>query len=148
MAQTLKIAIQSRSPYGIKTEHTTRRQVKFRTDEPPAAGGEGSGPSPLEAALAALTGCLAVVVPLVAESMGFQHGALAFAAEGVFDRDGMLGVPGVRRHFQRVELDVAVETDEPQERLEQLALQVEDRCPVHNLFTAAGVEMRSVWHRA
>jgi len=53
--------------------------------------------------------------------------------------------PGIRPYFESAKLDIVVYSNEPTERFDKLCKNVEFRCPVMNLFTAAGVEMHVTW---
>lgn len=139
------LTVESYSPQGTTTTHQTGSGHRLLTDEPESRGGTDAGPTPLETALSSLTGCLSVITALTARAMQFQHQELVLKAQGHFDPTGRLGATGVRRHFSEVNLEIRVRTDESRNRLDELARQVEDRCPVHNLFRAAGVTMTTKW---
>ncbi len=126
----------------------TRMQVRgltTATDEPVEKGGTDSAPTPLETALAALVGCEGVIIKGVAQAIGFAYDRAEFRCEGVSDLRGARGVRGVRPHFQSVDLSITLTTDEPEDRVAKLVRNVEQRCPVMNLFKAAGVDMIVHW---
>lgn len=129
----------------------TRSKVKVRdfpifyTDEPASLGGTNTAPSPLETALAALVGCDGVIINGVATAMKFDYSGVELECESQIDVRGPKGVPGIRPYFESARLDIAVYSDESQARFEKLCKNVEFRCPVMNLFTAAGVEMDVTW---
>lgn len=104
-------------------------------------------PTPLVAALASLTGCLSIVIPLTAMHMGFSLDRLSFFAEGRFDPDDLKGLPGVSRRFWSVDLEIRLETPESSQHIEDLAQFVEDRCPVHGLLRLAGIGVATTWTR-
>jgi hypothetical protein len=56
-------------------------------------------------------------------------------------------VQGVRPYFNWVRLKIRVHTDEPQDRLDRLARNVEYRCPVMNLFRSADVRLDVTWEK-
>lgn len=77
--------------------------------------------------------------------MNFAYTGVELACESQIDVRGPKGVPGIRPYFESAKLDIVVYTDEPAERFDTLCKNVEFRCPVMNLFTAAEVEMHVTW---
>ena len=125
---------------------STRSELTVRghtliTDEPAS----NTGPTPLEMTLASLIGCEGVIINRCADAMRFKYSALKIDGEGEVDQRGSRGVRGVRPYFNWVELNIRITSDESPERLEKLKKNVELRCPVMNLFSAAGVEVRANW---
>lgn len=115
------------------------------TDEPTAAGGGGSGPTPLQSVLGALCGCEAVTFRRTATEFEFDYDRIDFEAACTIDIRGRSGDRSVRPHFQTVRLSAIVTTAEPQARLEELVEEVEARCPVLNLMRDAGVTLDIRW---
>lgn len=130
---------------GTRTECHVRDFAPVVTDEPDTMGGTNTAPSPLETALVALVGCDGVIINGVAGAMGFAYSRVEFACSSQIDVRGPKGVPGVRPYFESVELEITVFTDEPPARFEKLQKNVEFRCPVMNLFRAAGVALDVHW---
>jgi uncharacterized OsmC-like protein len=58
-----------------------------------------------------------------------------------------MGVEGVSPHFQKIRFQVNIQTEESEERVEQLKNEVERRCPVFNLFVDAGIEIDTKWRK-
>ncbi len=117
------------------------------TDEPIAHGGTSEGPSPLQAVLGALCGCESVTFSRTAKEMDFAYDGIEFEAEFTIDIRGRMGKRGVRQHFQTVRVEAIVATDETEERLSEVVQETEARCPVFNLLTDAGVNMKVRWAR-
>lgn len=130
---------------GMKTRIRVREFDNIVMDEPPALGGTDQGPNPMEFVMAALDGCVAVMINLIAGEQGFAFGDLKVRSSGVLDVRGLLGTANVRRHFQEVTLAVELRTDEPAERLQALRDAVHARCPAINLLVDAGVPLRADW---
>ncbi len=114
-------------------------------DEPEELGGYDHGPSPMEFVLAALSGCTSVMISMIAQEKNFAFSGVEFENVGVLDLQGLMGVEGVSPHFQKVRFDVTLDTDENQERIQELKETVEKRCPVFNLLKDAGVEVVANW---
>jgi uncharacterized OsmC-like protein len=121
---------------------TTVRSHEVVTDE---ANEGDTGPSPLENTLASLTGCEGVIINRCAKAMGFSYSSVDMEAEGDVDPRGSRGVAGVRPYFLAVRLKVRIHTSEPEEQLLKLRKNVENRCPVMNLFRDAGVDVTAEW---
>lgn len=133
---------------GAERTDVTIRRHRFTLDEPVAAGGTDTAPTPLEYVVGALNGCVTVLVDLVAADLGITVEHVVTDAVAEQDRDGIAGVPGVRTHFSSVRLDVRVTSSADAEQLEALAAEVERRCPMVNLLRDAHVEVDVVWNAA
>lgn len=132
---------------GTRTESFVRDFAAVVTDEPDTMGGTNTAPSPLETALVALVGCDGVIINGVAEALGFAYSRVEFDCSSQIDVRGPKGVPGVRPYFESVALTITVFTDEDDARFAKLQRNVEYRCPVMNLFRAAGVALEVTWQR-
>ncbi|WP_157773437.1 OsmC family protein [Brachybacterium vulturis] len=133
---------------GVERTDVTIRRHTFTLDEPVAAGGTDTAPTPLEYVVGALNGCVTVLVDLVASDLGIAVEHVVSTAVAEQDRDGIAGVPGVRTHFTSVRLDVQLTSSAEAGALEQLAAEVERRCPMVNLLRDAQVEVDVVWTAA
>jgi len=118
------------------------------TDEPSAAGGGGSGPTPLQSVLGALCGCEAVTFRRTASEFEFPYERIDFEAASTIDIRGRSGDRSIRPHFQTVKLHARVLTSSTQEKLDELVEEVEARCPVMNLMKDAGVRLDIRWEVA
>lgn len=136
--------VKSRSTSGTYVSVSSRSH-RWIIDEPEIKGGSDLGPTPLESLLGSLVGCESVVLKLVAEAIGFAYDELTIECEGTADMRGARGVKGVRPYFSSVTMTIELTTDEDDKRLELLRRNVEQRCPVMNLFESADVEMNVTW---
>ena len=130
---------------GTRTRIQVRDFDPVYTDEPDSLGGTNSAPSPLETVLVALVGCDGVIINGVATAMKFDYAGVDFACESQIDVRGPKGVAGIRPYFETAKLDITVYSDETEERFNKLCKNVEYRCPVMNLLTAADVKMDVSW---
>jgi len=128
-----------------RTEAFVRNFPPLVIDEPDTVGGTNTGPTPFEFALGALIGCEGVMISNVASAMGFEYEGVDFESSGQFDLRGPKGVPGVRPFFEEVDLEIKLYTEEPPERVDKLAKNVEHRCPVLNLMRDGGVKVNVTW---
>lgn len=132
---------------GIRSTHTIREFEAFSMDEPTELGGADTGATPLEYMAAALNGCKAVMVPLIAKEQGFTFTALDFETTGILDIRGLMGEEGVQTYFQKVRFVLEIATEESDEAMARLKAEVERRCPVYNLFADAGIAVEAKWVR-
>lgn len=120
----------------------------FQIDEPVSQGGTNTGPNPLQALLGALIGCENIIAHAVAKELDFDLQGISFSAKGELDTRGLMGDPGVRTYFQKVEIIAEVQTTESEERIRQLQETTDRRCPLFNTIKAADVEIVTTWTKA
>lgn len=101
-------------------EVTTRR-FTFRTDWPPEIGGQDSGPSPGEALLGALGGCVAMTYVTKAASRGVPIDELEVAIQARVDLQGTFELDSVRAGLSDVTITVGVRSDVDDAVLDGLA---------------------------
>lgn len=147
-AETSKIVVKSRGVWQapVRTQLHVRQFEPFYSDEPEELGGRDTGPSPMEYMVAAVNGCVSVMIHLIAEEMGLAYQAAELEIEGDLDVRGLKGAPNVDPHFQAMRLQIRIKTRESRERLEELREQVERRCPGVRLIRAANVPFEISWH--
>ncbi len=107
-------------------------------------GGSPEKPNPLELLLGSLTGCMNVVLQMVAHEKGWAGVSARFRAHGELDPRGLMGDPAIPPYFHTVTLDVAV-SGVPETELSDVCQAVGQRCPVHRLFEEAGVHVVENW---
>lgn len=105
------------------------RGHKVTIDEPSHVGGTDQGMNPLELLLSSLGACQTIVAQMSAQKMGVQYDRLWVELEGDIDTDGFLGLSDVRPGFQEVRYKVHIESNEPQEKIEEFIQYVEAHCP-------------------
>jgi uncharacterized OsmC-like protein len=107
----------------------------FTVDEPPALGGGGIAPNPVEYALASLGSCQAITYRFWAEQLGVSLDTLTVRVEGDLDIRGLFGFDDdVRPGFTAVRVAVSVTGPETAQRYQELAAAVDEHCPVLDLF--------------
>jgi putative redox protein len=95
----------------------------IRVDEPVAAGGADTGPSPTRLVAAGLAGCVAVTIEMYAERKGWDVGAVEVDVDVEYDDFAPLSFT--------VTLRLPAElSDEQRERL----LVIASKCPVHKVL--------------
>jgi uncharacterized OsmC-like protein len=101
-------------------EVTTRR-FTFRTDWPPEIGGQNSGPSPGEALLGALGGCVAMTYVTKAASRGVPIDELEVTIQARVNLQGTFELDSVRAGLSDVTITVGVRSDVDDAVLDELA---------------------------
>ncbi|MDO5663586.1 MAG: OsmC family protein [Brachybacterium sp.] len=109
----------------------TTRQFTLTIDEPPSLGGEDHGANPVEYVLAALLGCLNVVIHTVAAEQGITVHSLELSADGELDPAGFLGQDdSVRPGYQGISVHVAIDADADPDTIRSMVDLAKQRCPV------------------
>ncbi len=95
----------------------------LRVDEPPEAGGSGTGPRPTTLLGASLAGCVAITVEMYAERKGWDVGALEVDVEVAYE--------GVVPSSFEVGLKLPGHLEAEQKRR---LMVIATKCPVHKLL--------------
>ena len=111
----------SRRESGKLKQHVAIRSHRLTADEPPAHGGEDSGPSPQELLAASLASCVAITMEMYADRKGWELG------EVVVDVDYE---PAQRGSPTRFVMNVQLPKELPEEQRDRL-MQIAAKCPVH-----------------
>jgi uncharacterized OsmC-like protein len=108
----------------LGAEDATRTQVfTVDSDEPTITAGTDSAPNPMEFLLHSLAGCLTSTLINHAAVRGIHIGTVESFLDGDMDVRGMLGLSQeVRKGFNRVRVNMRVESEADVETLQELAL--------------------------
>lgn len=120
----MRIVARRREGYGHDVEvdgHT------LRLDEPPEAGGDGSGPRPTMLLGASLAGCIAITVEMYANRKGWDVGPIEVDVEMSYEGP-------VPNSFE-VGVKLPAELSEEQRRR---LLVIATKCPVHKVLAGEG----------
>ena len=110
------------------------RQVVI--DEPKSLGGTDQGPNPVEYLLAALGGCISILVSMFADRHKVELKGVKVHVEGDLDPDGFMEKnPDVRPGFQEIRYRIEIDSPSPAERIQALIEHVERVCPVKDTLT-------------
>src|SRR5690625_5183186 len=122
----------------LSTAHINNHKVII--DEPPSLGGTDKGPNPVEYLLAALGGCINVLVVAFADQFEVKVEDVQVELEGDLDPDGFLGKnPNVRPGFEEIRYEIILDSPSPQENIDALIAHVEKVCPVKDTLTGTSV---------
>jgi uncharacterized OsmC-like protein len=98
----------------------TSRAFTFRTDWPLDVGGQDSGPSPGEALLGALGGCVAMTYITKAASRGIDIHELEVSIEATVDLRGVFELDAVRAGLAGATVTVKVRSDADDSTLDEI----------------------------
>jgi uncharacterized OsmC-like protein len=98
----------------------TARTFTFRTDWPPEVGGRDSGPSPGEAILGALGGCVAMTYITKAATRGVDIEELEVTIEATVDLRGFFELAAVRAGLSGAQVNVRVRSSADDAVLDEL----------------------------
>jgi len=109
----------------------------LRTDEPVAAGGDGTGPDPYTLMLAALGSCISMTVTLYArrKQWPLESVTVKLSQRRVHARDCSECTENADGFVHRIERTVQTEgplSEEQRSRLQEIA----GKCPVHKTLTS------------
>jgi len=125
--------IQATTKEAMATTWTVREHT-ISADEPAEAGGEDSGPTPVETMLGALAACTTITARMYADRKGWPVESVSARA-----RRADSGEPGA---VAAIELEIEILgdqlTDEQRARIKTIA----GRCPVHRTLSE-GAEVRT-----
>jgi uncharacterized OsmC-like protein len=124
----------------VKLDHLEAVEAQTISEQPV--------PSGVDLAVAALVGCTCVAMSQVAREMDFYHNGIDFSGEAEFTVDNLSQEEGPVRLFKSIQATVVVRTDENDERLSQLAQEVQNRCQVFGILKDAGLAPNIQWKRA
>lgn len=147
-AQLMKVKTSGKWESGLQTSIFIRDFDRIIVDEPASLGGTDEGPNPVELVLAGLSSCTSVMIALIAKEQHFSFEGVEFKNEGVLDLRGLQGIEGISPHFQSIQYQVEIKTNESEEKIRALKSEVEKRCPVLNLLSDAGVNIQGEWIKA
>ncbi|MEP3279650.1 MAG: OsmC family protein [Stappiaceae bacterium] len=119
--------------------------MTFSIDEPVERGGTNAGPTPTDAALAALVGCTNVIGHKCAKSLGINIGHLDISVACDFDRRGVTLVEEVEAPFVSIKLTVKSDGPATEDDLQKVAAEVAKFCPLSKLFRQAGTTIEEKW---
>ncbi|MDA8345174.1 MAG: OsmC family protein [Thermaerobacter sp.] len=138
MSEQMAFTVHSASEAGMLTSHRTQAGVLL-TDEPPAMGGSGQAPNPIEMLLAAWSGCLVATARMVAREHGVNLGGITATVEGSIDPRRVQGDRTAPAGLCSAQAVLRVSVADP---LPWLAADVESRCPVSGVIGASGADIQ------
>lgn len=128
-----------------KSVMTLMRGYTLVMDEPKHLGGSGEAPSPMDYLVNSLAGCTAVILERCAKDAKLEIASLKVKSTIVYSPRGIAGQEGYQSNPSEAHSEIWMEIDADDEQIEALKAAYFRRCPVFNLFKAAGCAMRDTW---
>lgn len=122
---------------GFRSEARSRDFEPVRSDEPLALGGEDTAPNPVEQVLGAFGNCLAVGYAANATAAGIELKGLKIELEGDLDLHAFLGLREGHAGFNSISATVSIESDAPEDQIEELHRKVVSTSPVGHTLKQA-----------
>jgi hypothetical protein len=97
--------------------------------------------------LAALAGCTAITITVVARDQQFEYTNLSTKVRSLIDIRGFFFDLHLQPKYEQLNFDLRVDTREPLARIRALARETSRRCPQLGLFRAAKVPLLNSWYR-
>lgn len=120
----------------------------FFIDEPKNLGGNDKGSNPLNTLLGSLAGCENAIANIVAKEMKFNLNGIDFKVQGTLDPRGLMGDASVKQYFETITIEAVVDTDESNERIQELKEKTDSRCPVFNILKDTNfIKIQSTWRK-
>jgi uncharacterized OsmC-like protein len=117
-------------------ENAHAQAFTIEMDEPPLLLGEDHGANPVEAVLAALSGCLTTGLVVNAAAQGIEIEEIESEYEGQLDLRGFLGLSDeVRNGYQNIRVKFRIKADAPQEKIDELVRIAQARSPVFDIVS-------------
>jgi uncharacterized OsmC-like protein len=101
----------------------------FIISEPADCGGESDAPYPLEYLLGGAVGCFSAVFAFYAAKLGVRYQEMEIVARAAFDVRGHMIPDAPPAGFRKVEMEIHVVSDEPEERLREVEALALRGCP-------------------
>jgi len=115
---------------GFKIESQIRDHA-VAIDQPQAAGGTDTGPTPLEYFFFSLAGCIGSIARIMANQRRLAIRSMQVTVSGELDMDVLLGKnTDDRAGFQGVDIKVSMDSDLSADEASAFLQEVERRCPV------------------
>ena len=139
---TKKLKVELKQGAGFTTECRAGKHV-LHIDQPAAAGGADTGPTPLEAQLIAMGACLTAIGRIAANQRRLPVRAIEVEVEGDIDTDALLGKPtSARVGFSSIVARVTIDADLSPEEKAALLHDIDARCPISdNLNNPTAVQV-------
>ena len=140
MSDRMRFSVHSASAGSMLASHQTASQT-IHTDEPPAMGGSGSAPNPIELLLAAWSGCIIATARMLAHEHGVDLGEVSANVEGTIDPHRVQGDRAAQAGLCSARAVLQVSHVQP---LPWLREEIEARCPISGTIQRSGADVEVV----
>lgn len=105
-------------------------------DQPVAAKGTGTGPTPLQMLLFAIGGCIGTIARIAAFQQKIDLRGMQIKVEGDYNPAGLMGKPTDDRvGFSEIRITAVIDADLTDAQKQQFLDEVSQRCPLHDNLT-------------
>lgn len=130
MATIKTVQIEAKMDNAFKIQGKLRDHVIY-ADQPTQAGGQDSGPTPLEYLLFSLAACIASIGRIVANQRKINLRSMELKVKGQLDLEALMGKSQeTRPGFGGITVTAKIDADLSQEEKEEFLHEVDSRCPV------------------
>ncbi len=137
MATGKKVEVEARIGEKFKCEAKIRDHVVY-IDQPKAAGGEDSGPTPLEYLLFSFAGCVMSIGRIVANQQRIGMRSMQVKVEGELDTETLMGKGRAKRAgFMGIKVIAKLDADMSLEEKTKFLHEVDLRCPLSDNISNA-----------
>lgn len=106
---------------------------KVTIDQPVAAKGTGTGPTPLQLMLFAVAGCIGTIGRIAAFQQKIELRSMQITVEGDYNPAGLLGKPTEDRvGFSTIRISASIDADMTEADKQQFLDDICARCPLHD----------------
>ncbi len=116
--------------------NSRKEPLLFEEDEPPILLGNNKGANPVEYILIGLSGCLTTTLVAQAAAKGIKLKSVESQLEGDLDIRGFFGMTEeVRKGYKSIKVNFKIESDEPDEKIQELVELAQKYSPVFDIVT-------------
>ncbi|NQU76473.1 MAG: OsmC family protein [Planctomycetes bacterium] len=130
MAATKQVQVQTHIGEGFTITSKIRDHTVY-VDQPKGAGGQDTGPNPLEYLLLSLAACISSIGRIVANQQRIALRGIDLTVAGELDTDFLMGkTQQGRAGFLKMTVTAEIDADMSREEKEQFLKEIDRRCPV------------------
>jgi len=137
------VSIESTQIDGYKMQCKSRDHISY-VDQPAAAGGTDSGPTPLEYLFISLAGCIVSIGHIIAMQRRLPVRKIEVFIEGDVDTDVFMGKSTEgRAGFTGIRVRTKIDADMSLQEKQQFLHDIDARCPISdNIMNTTPVEFK------
>ncbi|MEG9297683.1 OsmC family protein [Mangrovibacillus sp. Mu-81] len=120
---------------------------QYRIDETNTLEGKDKGTNPLNAFLGALASSETIIANMIAEELNFSLKSIEINIEGQLDPEGYKGDVTLNPTFRDIILYAELDTNESEDRIQELKKMTALRCPILNIINGEKVNIKIIWNK-
>ncbi len=141
MSRIKTVTVEAQQINGYKIETKAGNHTLF-IDQPAAAGGSDTGPTPLEYLFLSLAGCIITTGYVIAKQRSLPVRSISVKVDGDLDLDYFIGkTKEGRAGFTSIRVHTVIDADMTIQEKEQFLREIDSRCPISdNLAHVSSLE--------